>query len=98
AIGGPRRARTTAVGGRWVLVPPASSQPLGLPGAPGTARRRTAAERRSRNLTVLAGFIILTFIAGMGLRGLRFLLVIHVVADVVFVAYFLAALYFAARP
>lgn len=95
ALGGPRRPRSD-LGGRWVLVPPSPEYPI-LPRR-SDGRRPTAAERRNRNLTYLAGFIVVTFLLGLLLRPLRFLLVANVVADLLLVAYILAAVFVAARP
>lgn len=96
---GSERTSSGAVGGRWVLVPPSGDYPSD-PHVSGNGRaggRMTAAERRRRNLTWLAGFIVATFLLGL-IPALRFLLVLNLVADILLIAYLGAALYFAARP
>jgi hypothetical protein len=95
AIGGTRRHHKEMAGGRWVLVPPTPEYPHSS--GRGPARRGSAAERRRRNLSYLAGFIIVTFLVGL-VPPLRFLLVANLVADVLLIGYLLAVLYFAARP
>lgn len=91
---GSRRARTGGggmIGGRSILVLNKPERPGGRAGGSGHA---TAAERRRRNLTVLAGFIVVTFVLGL-IPALRFLLLVNVVADVLLVLYLGAALYIA---
>lgn len=95
AIGGPRRPR--AVAGRIILAPKSSDYPL----SPIMSRvailndTGTASARRRRNLTFLAGFIIVTFLLGWLISPLRFVLYINFVADLVFVAYLAAAVFIA---
>lgn len=102
ALGGPRRPRGDAPGGRWVLVPPSSDYPrkrmmAGGPAPGGPRKGMSAADRRRRNLTFLAGFIIVTFLLGL-IPALKFLLVVNVIADVLLITYLVAAIVFAARP
>jgi hypothetical protein len=59
--------------------------------------RSTAAERRRRNLTYLAVFIIVTFLLGI-VPSLRFLLVLNLVADVVLILYLGLAVYMTIWP
>lgn len=66
-------------------------------GRPVRSFKPTAAERRRKNLTYLAIFIIATFVLGL-IPGLRFLLVINVIADVLLVLYLAAAFYLAVWP
>lgn len=94
ALGGPRKTKPVP-GGRWVMVLPRSDYPSSPAGVPA---RLPAAERRRRNLTALAGFIIVTFLLGLVARPLRFLLFFNIVADIALVAYLVAAVYYAARP
>lgn len=92
---GSRRARTGGggmIGGRSILVLNKPERPGGR--AAGGSGHATAAERRRRNLTVLAGFIVVTFVLGL-IPALRFLLLVNVVADVLLVLYLGAALYIA---
>lgn len=98
AIGSDRTSKG-AVGGRWVLVPPSGDYPTDPRMSPNgrSGGRMSAAERRRRNLTWLAGFIVVTFLLGL-IPALRFLLVLNLVADIMLIAYLGAALYFAARP
>lgn len=98
AIGSDRTSKGT-VGGRWVLVPPSGDYPADPRMSPNgrSGRRMRAAERRRRNLTWLAGFIVVTFLLGL-IPALRFLLVLNLIADILLIAYLGAALYFAARP
>lgn len=97
AIGSDMGSKGT-VGGRRILVPPSSEFPVDA-GVNGTrsGRRMSAADRRRKNLTWLAGFIVATFVLGL-FPALRFLLVLNLVADVLLIAYLGATLYFAARP
>lgn len=97
AIGSDRTSKG-AVGGRWVLVPPSHDYPADPRMSPNgrDGRRMRAAERRRRNLTWLAGFIVVTFLLGL-FPALRFLLVLNLIADILLIAYLGAALYFAAR-
>lgn len=94
ALGTSKRPRDR-VGGRWVLVPRTPEY------APEASMRSgghmTAADRRRRNLTILAGFIVVTFLLGL-IPALRFLLVLNLVADVLLIAYLVAAMVYAARP
>ena len=94
ALGGSRRSSDDVVGGRNVLVPRKAEYPVGRTGF-GAYARPTAAERRKRNLTNLAIFIIVTFLLGL-IPALRFLLVLNLIADVLLIAYLGAAMYFAA--
>lgn len=93
AMAGSRRSRTT-VGGRVILVPRSTDHP----GSHRTAGRRSASERRNRNLKYLSIFVIATFLPGWLVPGLRFLLVPNFIADVLLIAYFVAAVVYAARP
>ena len=96
-----RRPRYGALGARSVLVPQKSTYPLQMDpsaiGRPGRTARRAAAERRRKNLTYLAVFIIGTFLLGL-VPSLRFLLVFNIIADALLVAYLGLALYVAIRP
>lgn len=96
-----RRPTGSVLGGRSILVPPKTPYPYGTgPGAPhesGRSLRSSAAERRRRNLTYLAIFIIATFLLGL-IPALRFLLVVNLVADVLLILYLGAALYLAVWP
>lgn len=95
AIGGPKPPKG-AVGGRWVLVPRSSEYPDAM--GPGERRKGpSAAERRRRNLTVLSGFIIVSFLIGL-LPPFRFVLYGTLLGCVLLVAYLGAAIYYAARP
>lgn len=88
------------LGARRVLVlrkaeyPPRSQSVRSEDGAP--RRRATAADRRRRNLTALAVFIIVTFFGGL-IGELRFLLVANLVACILLIAYLGAAIYYTAR-
>lgn len=91
ALGGRRRG-PTVLGGRNILVPPKPVYPLpgqslSPLGTPSRGRRSSGAERRRRNLTHLAVFIIATFVLGIALPPLRFLLVLNLIADVLLIAY-----------
>lgn len=97
-----RRPRQGVLGARSILVPPKSPYPYGAPGAPSERRapgslRPSASQRRRRNLTYLALFIIATFLLGL-VPSLRFLLVLNLVADVLLIIYLAAAFYFAVTP
>lgn len=94
ALGGPKRPRTVP-GGRWVLVPPAPDYPP--PGGASARPGPSAADRRRRNLSYLAVFILVTFVLGL-FPPLRALLLLNLIADILLVVYLGAALYFAARP
>ena len=59
--------------------------------------RSSAAERRRRNLTYLAVFIIVTFLLGL-LQPLRFLLVFNLIADVMLILYLGLAVYMTVWP
>lgn len=92
ALGGSRGTKNAATG-RWVMVPTS-------PEYPGTVQHRPrvpAAERRRRNLSFLAAFIIGTFVLGL-LPVFRVLLFVNLGADIVLIAYLVAVLVFAARP
>jgi len=100
ALGGRGRG-SSVLGGRSILVPPKAPYPL-QEGVVGRRRQqsiasRTAAERRRRNLTYLAVFIIATFLLGV-FPPLRFLLVVNLVADVMLIVYLGLALYLAVWP
>lgn len=97
-----RRRGPNVLGGRNILVPPKpvypiqggrTLTPLGTP-----ARGPTAADRRRRNLTYLAVFIIVTFVLGLFVQPLRFLLVLNLVADVLLIAYLGAVVYLVVWP
>jgi hypothetical protein len=89
------------LGARSILVPRKPDYPAGtvdtVGGRPIRPLRATAAERRRKNLTYLAIFIIATFVLGL-IPGLRFLLIVNVVADVLLVLYLGAAFYLAVWP
>jgi hypothetical protein len=88
------------LGARSVLVPPKSPYPLQMdPGSIGKPMRTrsSAAEKRRKNLTYLAIFIIGTFVLGL-VPSLRFLLVFNIIADVLLVLYLGLALYIAVWP
>jgi hypothetical protein len=98
-LGGRRRGQS-ALGGRQILVPPKPVYPvpggrLTPLGSPIRTGRPTAAERRRRNLTYLAVFIIATFLLGI-LPPLRFLLVFNLIADVMLILYLGLAVYMTA--
>lgn len=102
ALGGRRRA-PTVMGGRNILVPPKPSYPmpgerLTALGTPARGRRSSAAERRRRNLTHLAVFIIVTFVIGIAVPPLRFLLVLNLIADVLLIAYLGLVVYLVVWP
>ncbi len=101
ALGGRRRG-SNPLGGRNILVPPKPVYPrrgqtLSPLGSPVRGNRATAAERRRRNLTHLAAFIIGTFVLGL-LPTLRFLLILNLIADVLLIAYLGLAVYMTAWP
>ena len=101
ALGG-RRSRPAVLGGRNILVPPKPSYPLRgqalTPlGRPVRGSRATAAERRRKNLTYLAVFNIVTFIIGLA-PPLRFLLVPHLIGDVLLILYLGLAVYMTVWP
>ncbi len=99
ALGAQRGSRESVLGGRRILVPRQSDYPA-APGSPMPQRetgKPSAAERRRRNLAVLAAVIIVTFLLGL-IPALRFLLVINLIADVLLIAYLVAAMVYAARP
>jgi hypothetical protein len=89
------------VGARSILVPRKTDYPAGqvdtVGGRPIRPLRATAAERRRKNLTYLAIFIIVTFVTGL-IPGLHFLLFVNVIADVLLVLYLGAAFYLAVWP
>lgn len=97
---GSRRPRS-AVGARSILVPPKPDYPVGSMAAEAARARAqhapTAAERRRRNLTYLAMFIIATFFLGL-VPGLRFLLIVNLVADLLLILYLVLALYLSVWP
>ncbi len=101
ALGGRGAAKQSVLGGRSILVPPKAPYPLqeGMVGRrrPQTPASRTASERRRRNLTYLAVFIIATFLLGV-FPPLRFLLVVNLIADVMLIVYLGLALYLAVWP
>lgn len=96
-----RRQGPSMLGARSILVPRKPDYPSGtvdtIGGRPVRPLRPSAAERRRKNLTYLAIFIIATFVMGL-IPGLRFLLVINVIADVLLVLYLGAAFYLAVWP
>ena len=96
-----KRARYGALGGRAILVPakaPYPMQPvLGPSGRLVTSSSRTAAERRRRNLANLAIFVIASFVLAW-VPGLRFLLVVNLIADVLLVLYLAAAVFLVVWP
>jgi hypothetical protein len=96
-----RRPRYGMLGARSVLVPPKAPYPLQMDpasiGRPLGRSSRSAAERRRKNLTYLAIFIIGTFLLGL-VPSLRFLLVFNIIADVLLVLYLGLALYVAVWP
>ena len=90
------------LGGRNILVPPKPAYPLAgqalTPlGRPMRGGRSSAAERRRKNLTYLAVFNIVTFLIGL-LPPLRFLLVPHLVGDVLLILYLGLAVYMTVWP
>ena len=89
------------VGARSILVPRKPDYPAGtvdtVGGRPVRPIRATAAERRRKNLTYLAIFIIASFVIGL-IPGLHFLLIVNVIADVLLVLYLGAAFYLAVWP
>jgi hypothetical protein len=102
ALGGKRRA-PTVLGGRNILVPPkpaypATGQRLTALGTPARGGRSSAAARRRQNLTRLAVFIIVTFVLGILVSPLRFLLVLNLVADVLLIAYLGLVVYMVVWP
>jgi hypothetical protein len=87
------------MGGRNILVPPKpvypmQGQALTPLGRPMPGGRSSAAERRRRNLTFLAAFNIVTFLIGL-LPPTRFLLVPHLIGDVLLIVYLGLAVYMA---
>jgi hypothetical protein len=87
------------MGGRNILVPPkpiypVSGQALTPLGRPMGRGRLTAAERRRRNLTFLAAFNIVTFVIGL-VPAMRFLLIPHLLGDVLLILYLALAVYMA---
>ena len=96
-----KRPRYGALGGRSILVPSKAPYPLhamgGGPGARMTPGSRSAAERRRRNLANLAIFVIATFVLAW-VPGLRFLLVVNLIADVLLVLYLGAAVFLVVWP
>lgn len=100
ALGGKRRA-PNAMGARTILVPPKpvyphhgqQLTPLGRP----VAGRSSAAERRRRNLTYLAVFNIVTFLIGL-IPSMRFILVPHLLGDVLLILYLALAAYMTVWP
>jgi hypothetical protein len=101
AMGGRRRG-PSVLGGRTILVPPKSAYPyqragLNRAGHQALGQRPSAADKRRRNLTRLAVFIIVTFVLGI-VPALRFLLVLNLIADVLLILYLGLALYMAVWP
>lgn len=95
-----RRPRYGVLGGRSILVPPKMPyplQPITGPGGPMSHGSRSAAERRRRNLAHLAIFVIGTFVLAW-VPGLRFLLVVNLVADLLLVLYLAAAVFLVVWP
>lgn len=96
-----RRPKYGTLSGRSILVPAKAPYPLqpvlGPGGVPSTHRSRTAAERRRRNLANLAIFVIATFVLAW-VPGLRFLLIVNLVADVLLVFYLAAAVFLVVWP
>lgn len=100
ALGGKRRA-PVSMGARTILVPPKPTYPvhgqrltpLGRP----VSSRSTASARRRRNLTYLAAFNIVTFLIGLA-PPMRFLLVPHLIGDVLLILYLALAAYMTAWP
>jgi len=96
-----KRPRYGALGGRSILVPSKAPYPLQAMGGGGGGRlvpgSRTAAERRRRNLANLAIFVIATFVLAW-VPGLRFLLVVNLIADVLLVLYLGAAVFLVVWP
>lgn len=98
-----RRRGPAVLGGRNILVPPKPVYPvprgrLTPLGTPARGGRPTAADRRRRNLTFLAVFIIVTFVLGLFVQPLRFLLVLNLIADVMLIAYLGAVAYLVMWP
>jgi hypothetical protein len=60
--------------------------------------RSTAAQRRRKNLTQLAIFIIVTFLVGLLVPPLRFLLVVNMIADVLLLVYLGLVVYMVVWP
>jgi predicted MFS family arabinose efflux permease len=86
------------LGGRSILVPQKTDYPLGgVASGPMRQLRSSAAERRRRNLTYLAIFIIATFLIGL-VPQLRFLLIVNLVADLLLIVYLGLAFYLAVWP
>lgn len=95
-----KRPRYGALGGRSILVPAKVPYPLGPqtgPTSPLTPGARNAAERRRRNLAHLAIVVIATFVLAW-VPGLRFLLVVNLIADVLLVLYLAAAVFLVVWP
>lgn len=99
-----RRRGPNVLGGRNILVPPKPVYPTSRAGhltplgTPARGGRPTAADRRRRNLTYLAVFIIATFVLGLFVQPLRFLLVLNLIADVLLIAYLGAVVYLVVWP
>jgi len=96
-----RRPRHGALSGRSILVPAKAPYPLQPVLGPGgtllSHSARTAAERRRRNLAHLAIVVISTFVLAW-VPGLRFLLVVNLIADVLLVLYLAAAVFLVVWP
>jgi hypothetical protein len=101
-----RRRGPAVLGGRNILVPPKPVYPTqGVRLTPletgrvgGRGGRRTAADPRRRKHTYLAVFIIATFVLGLFVQPLRFLLVVNLIADVLLIAYLGAVVYMVVWP
>ena len=89
------------LGGRSILVPAKVPYPLQPTVSPSgriiSHAARTAAERRRRNLAHLAMFVIGTFVLAW-VPGLRFLLVVNLISDVLLVLYLGAAVFLVVWP
>jgi hypothetical protein len=95
-----KRPRYGVLGGRSILVPPKMPyplQPMSGKGALGPHGSRSAAERRRRNLAHLAIVVISTFVLAW-VPGLRFLLVVNLIADLLLVLYLAAAVFLVVWP
>jgi hypothetical protein len=90
-----------ALGGRSILVPAKVPYPLqptvGPSGRIISHAARSAAERRRRNLANLAILVIGTFVLSW-VPGLRFLLIVNLILDVLLVLYLAAAVFLVVWP